>query len=56
LEIEGLNALLQFNKGVDTGLVTNSADRNVLKKHYIDPKIRTTIEIAALNVRVFGKK
>ncbi len=42
--------------GVDTGLVTNSADRGVLKKHYIDPKIRTTIEIAALNVRVFGKK
>ena len=42
--------------GVDTGLVTNSADRGVLKKHYIDPKIMTTIEIAALNVRVFGKK
>ena len=42
--------------GVDTGLVTNSADRDVLKKHYIDPKIMTTIEIAALNVRVFGKK
>lgn len=42
--------------GVDTGLVTNSADRGVLKKHYIDPKIMTTIEVAALNVRVFGKK
>lgn len=42
--------------GVNTGLVTNSADRGVLKKHYIDPKILTTIEIAALNVRVFGKK
>lgn len=42
--------------GVDTGLVTNSADRGVLKKHYIDPKILTTIEIAALNVRVFGRK
>jgi len=42
--------------GVDTGLVTNSADRDVLKKYYIDPKIMTTIEVAALNVRVFGKK
>jgi integrase len=42
--------------GVDTGLVTNSADRGVLKKYYIDPKIMTTIETAALNVRVFGKK
>lgn len=42
--------------GIDTGLVTNSADRDVLKKHYIDPKIMTTIEIAALKVRVFGKK
>ena len=42
--------------GVDTGLVTNSADRGVLKKYYIDPKIMTTIEVAALNVRVFGKK
>jgi len=42
--------------GVDTGLVTNSADRSVLKKYYIDPKIMTTIETAALNVRVFGKR
>ncbi len=42
--------------GVDTGIVTNSADRGVLKKYYIDPKIMTTIETAALNVRVFGKK
>lgn len=42
--------------GVDTGLVTNSADRDVLKKYYIDPKIMTTIEVAAMNVRVFGKK
>lgn len=42
--------------GVDTGLVTNSADRDVLKKYYIDPKIMTTIEVAALNVRIFGKK
>lgn len=42
--------------GADTGLVTNSADRDVLKKYYIDPKIMTTIEVAALNVRVFGKK
>ena len=42
--------------GVNTGLVTNSADRDVLKKYYIDPKIMTTIEAAALNVRVFGKK
>ena len=47
-----------YNKelGVDTGLVTNSADRSVLKKYYIDPKIMTTIETAALNVRVFGKR
>ena len=42
--------------GIDTGLVTNSSDRGILKKHYIDPKIMTTIELAALNVRVFGKK
>jgi hypothetical protein len=42
--------------GVDTGLVTNNADRDVLKKYYIDPKIMTTIEVAAMNVRVFGKK
>ncbi|NCA30706.1 MAG: hypothetical protein EBS93_08320 [Chitinophagia bacterium] len=42
--------------GVDTGLVTNSADRNVLKNHYIDPKIMSAVEKAALEVRVFGKK
>lgn len=42
--------------GVDTGLVTNSADRSMLKNHYIDQKIMTTIEVAALNERVFGKK
>jgi integrase len=42
--------------GVDTGLVTNSADRNVLKNHYIDPKILSAVEKAALEVRVFGKK
>jgi len=55
--LEKLN-ISSHNKelGVDTGLVTNSADRDVLKKYYIDPKIMTTIEVAALNVRVFGKK
>ena len=42
--------------GVDTGLVTNSADRNVLKTYYIDPKIMSAVEKAALEVRVFGKK
>jgi hypothetical protein len=42
--------------GIDTGLVTNSADRNVLKNHYIDPKIMSAVEKAALEVRVFGKK
>ena len=42
--------------GVDTGLVTNSADRNVLKNHYIGPKIMSAVEKAALEVRVFGKK
>jgi hypothetical protein len=42
--------------GVDTGLVTKSADRNVLKNHYIDPKIMSAVEKAAQEVRVFGKK
>jgi integrase len=42
--------------GVDTGLVTNSADRNVLKNHYIDPKIMSAVEKAALEVRVFGRR
>lgn len=42
--------------GVDTGLVSNSADRNALKNHYIDPKIMSAVEKAALDVRVFGKK
>ena len=42
--------------GVDTGLVTNSADRNVLKTYYIDPKIMSVVEKAALEVRVFGNR
>jgi hypothetical protein len=42
--------------GVDTGLVTKCADRNLLKNHYIDSKIMSAVEKAALEVRVFGKK
>jgi hypothetical protein len=42
--------------GVDTGLVSNRAHRNALKNHYIDPKIMSAVEKAALAVRVFGKK
>ena len=41
--------------GVDTRLVTNSADRNILKTYYIDPKIMSAVEKTALKVRMFGK-
>lgn len=40
--------------GIDTGLITSST-KGVLEKFYLDPKILTTIETAALKVRVFGK-
>ena len=43
--------------GNDTGLISNhDVNGNILKTHYIDPRIMTAIEISALNVRVFGKK
>lgn len=43
--------------GNNTGLISNhDINGNILKTHYIDPKIMTAIEISALNVRVFGHK
>lgn len=41
--------------GIDTGLITSSTN-GVLEKFYLDPKILTAIETAALKVRVFGNK
>lgn len=42
--------------GEDTGLVSSHSTNQVLEKYYLDPKVLTAVEIAALNVRVFGKK
>jgi len=42
--------------GTETGLVTSHATGQILKDYYIDPKVLSAIEIAALEVRVFGKK
>jgi len=42
--------------GDDTGLVSSHSTTHVLDKYYLDPKVLTAVEIAALKVRVFGKK
>jgi integrase len=42
--------------GDDTGLVSSHSTSHVLDKYYLDPKVLTAVEIAALKVRVFGKK
>ncbi|MFC4817631.1 tyrosine-type recombinase/integrase [Flavobacterium sp. GCM10023249] len=40
--------------GKDTGKLTSHSTEQVLEKHYIDPKILTTIEEAVLKVKIFG--
>ena len=42
--------------GVETGLISSHSTIGVLEKYYLDPKILTAIETAALKVRVFGNK
>ena len=42
--------------GDETGLITSHSTNGVLEKYYLDPKLLSSIEKAALNVRVFGKK
>jgi hypothetical protein len=42
--------------GFETDLVSSHSTTQVLEKYYLDPKVLTALEIAAINVRVFGKK
>jgi hypothetical protein len=40
--------------GNDTGKITSHAGIKILNDHYFDPTIIDAIEIAALNVKIFG--
>ena len=40
--------------GENTGKITSHAGTKMLKDHYIDPQVLTTLEKAALEVRIFG--
>ncbi len=40
--------------GNETGLLTSHANKNVIEKYYLDPKILSTIETGAMKIRVFG--
>lgn len=42
--------------GGATGTVTSHAGNKVLKDYYLDPKILSAVEMAALKVRVFGSE
>jgi integrase len=42
--------------GNQTGLLTSHSTTQVLKDYYLDPKVLSAVERAALEVRVFGKK
>lgn len=42
--------------GAETGLISSHFTNGILEKFYLDPKILTAIETAALKVRVFGNK
>ena len=42
--------------GENTGKITSHAGTKILKDHYIDPQVLTTLELAALKVNIFGKK
>lgn len=42
--------------GNQTGLLTSHSTTQVLKDYYLDPKVLSAIERAALEVRVFGKR
>jgi integrase len=47
---------VKVEMGEKTGIVSSHSTNGVLEKFYLDPKILTTIETAALKVRVFGEK
>lgn len=47
---------VKVEMGDETGLITSHSTNGVLEKYYLDPKLLSSIEKAALNVRVFGKK
>jgi integrase len=40
--------------GTKTGILTSHSTEKVLKEHYLDPKVISTIEKAVLEVRIFG--
>lgn len=40
--------------GSDTGKITSHTGIKILNDHYLDPTIIDAIEIAALNVKIFG--
>jgi len=40
--------------GKETGLLTSHSNKNVIKKYYLDPKIRSAIEVGSMKIRVFG--
>jgi integrase len=40
--------------GNKTGILTSHSTEKVLKEHYLDPKVISTIEKAVLEVRIFG--
>ena len=40
--------------GTKTGKLTYHLTEKVLKEHYLDPKVISTIEKAVLEVRIFG--
>jgi hypothetical protein len=40
--------------GTKTGILTSHSTEKVLKEHYLDPRVISTIEKAVLEVRIFG--
>jgi hypothetical protein len=40
--------------GINTGLLTSHSGQQILKDHYIDSTILTSIEEATLKIKVFG--
>lgn len=47
---------VNIEMGIETPYISSHSTNGVLEKFYLDPKILTAIETAALKVRVFGNK
>ena len=46
-------SLLHYHLGKDTGMLTSQSER-IMVEHYLDPKLVSAIEKAALNVKLFA--